>query len=206
MSDFENVHPLEADPAPPPRTFDFFESLLVALIAYAVFLLAGQLTIMLSLPAFMNGLSSEEIDVLRKQQHRQSAAVILATPAAIAVLWVAIRRTGRVFTEYLGSELAKQRRDRICSRRHDDFFNCRSLRNDQTWTNATSIQLRSCRRRRLGTDGVRCGHLRSCSGPRGVRISRIYISRMVSVVPGSDRCDRAYVGAMGDAAQPVRLV
>jgi membrane protease YdiL (CAAX protease family) len=101
MSDFENVHPLEADPAPPPRTFDFFETLLVALIAYAVFLLAGQLTIMLSLPAFMNGLSSEEIDVLRKQQHRLSAAAILATPAAIAVLWVAVRRTGRVFSEYL---------------------------------------------------------------------------------------------------------
>jgi membrane protease YdiL (CAAX protease family) len=101
MSEFENAHPLGADPSPQPRTFDFFETLLVALIAYAVYLFAAQLTIMLSLPAFMNGLSSEEVDVLWKQQHRQGAAVILATPAAIAVLWAAIRRSGREFTEYL---------------------------------------------------------------------------------------------------------
>jgi membrane protease YdiL (CAAX protease family) len=101
MSELENAHPLGADPSPQPRTFDFFETLLVALIAYAVYLFAAQLTIMLSLPAFMNGLSSEEVDVLWKQQHRQGAAVILATPAAIVVLWAAIRRSGREFTEYL---------------------------------------------------------------------------------------------------------
>jgi membrane protease YdiL (CAAX protease family) len=101
MSELENARPLGAAPAPQPRTFDFFETLLVALIAYAAFLFAAQLTIMLSLPAFMNGVSSEEVDVLWKQPHRQGAAVILATPAAIAVLWVAIRRAGREFTEYL---------------------------------------------------------------------------------------------------------
>ena len=81
MSDLENARPLGADPSPQPRTFDFFETLLVALITYAVYLFAAQLTIMLSF--------------------RQGAAVILATPAAIAVLWVAIRRAGREFTEYL---------------------------------------------------------------------------------------------------------
>ncbi|MCP1765314.1 CPBP family intramembrane glutamic endopeptidase [Bradyrhizobium japonicum] len=101
MSELENVHPFGADPSPQPRAFDFFETLLVALIVYAVFLFAAQLTIMLSLPAFMNGLSPEQVDVLWKQQHRQGAAVLLATPAAVAVLWVAIRRTGREFTEYL---------------------------------------------------------------------------------------------------------
>src|SRR3954467_3836588 len=99
MSELENARPLDADPAPQPRTFDFFETLLVALITYAAFLFAAQLTIMLSLPAFMNGLSSEQVDVLWKQPHRQGAAVIFATPAAIAVLWVAIRRAGRDFTE-----------------------------------------------------------------------------------------------------------
>lgn len=101
MSELENAHPLGAGPAQQPRTYDFFETLLVALIAYAAFLLAAQLTIMLSLPAFMSGLSSEEVDVLWKQPHRQCAAIIVGTPAAIAVLWVAIRRTGRDFTEYL---------------------------------------------------------------------------------------------------------
>lgn len=101
MSELENARPLGADPSPQPRTFDFFETLLVALITYAVFLFAAQLTIMLSLPAFMNGLSSGQVDILWKQPVRQGAAVIFATPAAIAVLWVAIRRTGREFTEYL---------------------------------------------------------------------------------------------------------
>jgi membrane protease YdiL (CAAX protease family) len=71
----------------------------VALITYAAFLFAAQLTIMLSLPAF--GVSSEQVEVLWKQPHRQGAAVIFATPAAIAVLWIAIRRAGREFAEYL---------------------------------------------------------------------------------------------------------
>ncbi|MDE5444760.1 CPBP family intramembrane metalloprotease [Bradyrhizobium sp. CSA207] len=101
MSELENARPLGADPSPQPRTFDFFETLLVALITYAVFLFAAQLTIILSLPAFMNGLSSEQVELLWKQPHRQGAAVIFATPVAIAVLWVAIRRAGREFTEYL---------------------------------------------------------------------------------------------------------
>jgi membrane protease YdiL (CAAX protease family) len=71
------------------------------LIAYAVFLFVGQVIIMLTLPIFMHGLSSEQVDALWKQEHRQGAAVILATPAAIAVLWVAIRRAGREFADYL---------------------------------------------------------------------------------------------------------
>ena len=101
MSDLGNAHPLGVNPAPRPRTFDFFETLLVALITYGVFLFAGQLTIMLSLPAFMTGSSSEEVAILWKQQHRQGAAVIVATPIAIAVLWIAIRRVRGEFTEYL---------------------------------------------------------------------------------------------------------
>jgi membrane protease YdiL (CAAX protease family) len=98
MSNLENARLLGG---PQPRTFDFFETLLVALITYAVFLFSAQLTIILSLPAFMDGLSSEQVDIMWKQPVRQGAAMILATPAAIAVLWVAIRRTGWEFTDYL---------------------------------------------------------------------------------------------------------
>lgn len=49
----------------------------------------------------MKGLSSDQIDVLWKQPNWQSVGAIAATPAAIAVLWIAIRKAGRGFTEYL---------------------------------------------------------------------------------------------------------
>jgi len=101
MSEFENARSFGTDPAPQLRTYDFFETLLVALIAYAAYLLAARLTIMLSLPASANGLSPEQADALWKQPYRQDLAVLFGTPAAIAVLWVAIRRTGREFSEYL---------------------------------------------------------------------------------------------------------
>jgi membrane protease YdiL (CAAX protease family) len=49
----------------------------------------------------MKGLSSEQIDTLWKQENWQRTGNILATPAALAVLWVAIRKAGGEFAEYL---------------------------------------------------------------------------------------------------------
>lgn len=103
MSDLQNAVPPAAGSAPEPRTWDFMETLFVALIAYGVHIVAAQLilTVILSIPSAMNGLSSDQIDVLWKQQHWQSAGNVAAAPAVIAVLWIAIRKAGRGFTEYL---------------------------------------------------------------------------------------------------------
>jgi membrane protease YdiL (CAAX protease family) len=103
MSDLENAAPSATGSAPTPRTWDFMETLFVVLVAYGVHIVAAQLilTVILSLPSAMKGLSSDQIDVLWKQQNWQSAGAIAASPAVIAVLWIAIRKAGRGFTEYL---------------------------------------------------------------------------------------------------------
>jgi uncharacterized protein len=103
MSNIENADPSLAGPTGQPRTWDFMETLLVVLVAYAVYIFAGQLilTFILSIPSTMRGLSSEQIDTLWRQENWQGAGTTLATPAAVAVLWVAIRKAGREFAEYL---------------------------------------------------------------------------------------------------------
>lgn len=103
MSELENTNPSAAGSTRPPRTWDFMETLFVVLVAYGVHIVAGQiiLTVILSIPSTMKGLSSDQIDVLWKQQNWQSAGIIASAPAAIAVLWIAIRKAGREFTEYL---------------------------------------------------------------------------------------------------------
>ena len=200
MSELENARPLGADPSPQPRTFDFFETLLVALITYAVFLFAAQLTIMLSLPAFMDGLSSEQYDILWKQPVRQGSAVILANSGCDRRTLGCDPASGQGIHRLFSSELAKPRRDRNCSWRHDNFLDGRSLRHDQTWNRATSNQFGSRSWRCNRIDDIRGDHLRCCSGPRGIRISWLYVSRVVSVVSGSDRCDRAYSRRYGRSA------
>lgn len=79
------------------------ETLFVVLVAYGVYIVAAQLimTVVLSIPSTMKGLSSDQIDVLWKQQNWQGVGAIAATPAGIAVLWIATRKAGRGFTEYL---------------------------------------------------------------------------------------------------------
>jgi uncharacterized protein len=103
MSNIENADPSLAGPTGQPRTWDFMETLFVVLVAYLAYIIAGMLilTFILSIPSTMKGLSSEQIDTLWKQENWQRAGNILATPAALAVLWVAIRKAGREFAEYL---------------------------------------------------------------------------------------------------------
>ena len=102
MSNIENADPSLAGPTGQPRIWDFMETLFVVLVAYLAYIIAGMLilTFILSIPSTMKGLSSEQIDTLWKQENWQRTGNILATPAALAVLWVAIRKAGGEFAEY----------------------------------------------------------------------------------------------------------
>jgi membrane protease YdiL (CAAX protease family) len=115
MSNLENANSSVPVPPPPLRTWDFMETTFVSLIAYAVYqLTAGlALTIMLGMQDGAKNLSPEQFYALAAQGRWCGAALIIASPLTIAVLWIAIRRTGREFAEYLAlnwpsaSELAR---------------------------------------------------------------------------------------------------
>jgi uncharacterized protein len=115
MSNLENANsPVPVSPRPL-RTWDFMETTFVSLIAYAVYQLTAKLalTIMLRMQDGAENLSSAQFYALAAQGRWYGAALIIASPLTIAVLWIAIRRTGREFAEYLAlnwpsaSELAR---------------------------------------------------------------------------------------------------
>lgn len=86
-----------------PRTWDFWETLLVALIAIAAYLLTGGLALSFLLAASGGAttLSSAELQALWLNEQWQSAGVFFGGLASIGVLWVAIRIVRRGFAEYL---------------------------------------------------------------------------------------------------------
>lgn len=91
--------PLSSSPL---RTWDFLETTLVVLIADAVFTLTAQvaLTYILS----MHGtrvLSPAELQASWAEGRWQGAGITAAALPTIAVLWIAVRMTGRGFAEYL---------------------------------------------------------------------------------------------------------
>jgi membrane protease YdiL (CAAX protease family) len=100
MLDFQNNN-RPASAARVSKTWDFMETTLVALIAYAVFGLTAGI-VMGILFAMQDGtekLSSAQLQALQGTWY--GAAVIISCPPTIAVLWVAIRMAGRDFAEYL---------------------------------------------------------------------------------------------------------
>jgi uncharacterized protein len=101
MSNFEKADPGIPVAGRPLRTWDFFETALVVLIADGVFTVTWQLAVLLLLSAFSDANTWSELQVLWPQWRWQSAGLILATLPTIAVLWVAIRMAGREFSEYL---------------------------------------------------------------------------------------------------------
>lgn len=103
MPDPQNNNPSVAAAARAPRTWDFMETTFVALIAYAVFgLTAGiSLIIMLRMQDGVEQLSPAQFQALAMQGRWYGAALIIACPPTIAVLWIAIRMAGREFAEYL---------------------------------------------------------------------------------------------------------
>jgi len=86
-----------------PKTWDFMETTFVALIAYAVFGLTSGLSLIIIL-AMQDGvekLSPAQFQELAMQGRWYGAALMIACPPTLAVLWVAIRMAGRQFSEYL---------------------------------------------------------------------------------------------------------
>jgi CAAX protease family protein len=96
MSDPHNNPPVTAK-SPAPKTWDFMETLFVAMIAYAVFSVTGWLAYAV-LVAMQDGGSLSPATL----QRLNNAASILACGPTIAVLWIAVRQAGRELSEYLG--------------------------------------------------------------------------------------------------------
>jgi hypothetical protein len=104
MSNLENAN-ARAAVSPSLRTWGFFETTLVALIAYGAFTLTGELTLALVFGwyAEVRGFSPAELQALWLGMlgRWQGVALIAAVAPTIAVLWIATRMAGREFAEYL---------------------------------------------------------------------------------------------------------
>jgi len=103
MSDLQNANAQTPVSPPPPRTWDFLETTLVALIAYGVFNLASGLAMALALSVYggTRTFSPAELEAVWLEGRWQGVGLIAAALPTIAVLWVAIRMAGREFAEYL---------------------------------------------------------------------------------------------------------
>jgi membrane protease YdiL (CAAX protease family) len=101
MSDLQRADPLAAGPQL--RTWDFWETTLVALLADGAFVLTGSVvvSIVLAVNAGPRAYAPGEFQALASQGRWYGVFLISGAPAAIAVLWVAIRMAGREFGEYL---------------------------------------------------------------------------------------------------------
>lgn len=96
MSDPQNRNPPTTTKARTPKTWDFMETLFVALVAYAVYEGMGSLAYDALVAMYHSAPRSPA--VLRTLDE---AASLLACGATIAVLWAATRMAGRDFAEYL---------------------------------------------------------------------------------------------------------
>ena len=102
MPDTENAKsPVSARPL---RTWDFMETALVCLIAYGAFTLTAGLALVILVLGYDEASiwsSPAQLEMLAEQGRWQGAALILGTPPAILVLWIAVRMADREFAEYL---------------------------------------------------------------------------------------------------------
>jgi len=96
MIDPENDNRPALAAARAPRTWDFMETLFVALVAYAVY--EGMGSLAYAALVAMHDSAPRSPAVLRTLDE---AASLLACGATIAVLWAATRMAGRDFAEYL---------------------------------------------------------------------------------------------------------
>jgi membrane protease YdiL (CAAX protease family) len=105
MSNLENTNLRAPGPTLPPRTWDFFETTLVALIAYGVFVLAGWIAVDFAFNAYgaIEGYSPAELRGawLKYQEGWGGFYYIGGALPGIAVLSTAIHMAGREFEEYL---------------------------------------------------------------------------------------------------------
>ena len=104
MQDSRNRSQPVALTAQVPKTWDFMETTFVALVAYAVFGLTSGLSLIFMILFMRDGaeaLSPTQFEEFAMQGRWYGAALIVACPPTLAVLWVAIRMAGRQFSEYL---------------------------------------------------------------------------------------------------------
>lgn len=103
MSDPQNIRSPVSASAQSPRTWDFMETLFVALLADGAFMLTSSiaLTVMLITYEGAGSLSPAQFRSLWMQGNWQGVALVAGCPPAIAVVWIAARMAGRDFAEYL---------------------------------------------------------------------------------------------------------
>jgi hypothetical protein len=179
------------------------ETTFVALVAYAVFGLTAWLSIgvLFAMQDGLEKLSAAQLQALVTQGRWYGFGMIFACPATIGVLWIAIRMAGREFTEYLALNWPGRRPaarfsgrgyssgGRVCGfvKRVIRQSDCRGRR---IWWRARAVD----RRLHRGPD-----HGRIC-------FPRLYVSRLVGIVPWADRSHRADVGDLGGVPYAIRLV
>ena len=98
MSNFENANAPVPASAKSPRVWDFLETTLVGLLAYGAFLLTGGLGVLVLVHAQYGTIPIAQVGL---EGRWQGAGLVLGSPAAVAVLWVAVRKLDRDFSEYL---------------------------------------------------------------------------------------------------------
>ena len=103
MSDSENSNPPVSAVGRVPKTWDFMETTFVVLIAHAVLGLTGGYgaAIILAIQGSLERLAPAQFQELAMQGRWLGVAEIIAFLPTLAVLWVAIRKAGRGFAEYL---------------------------------------------------------------------------------------------------------
>lgn len=103
MTNLDKADPSAAGAARQPRTWDFAETTLVVLIADGVFTLSAAfgVSVLLAAVGGIRGMPKAQLEALLTQGNWHGAAIIVATPLTIAVLWIAIRMARREFSEYL---------------------------------------------------------------------------------------------------------
>ena len=106
MLDPQNNDPTISATTRVPKTWDFMETLFVALVAYAVYGVTSWLAY--AVLVAMHDSAALSPSVLRRLD---SAASIIACGPTIAVLWIAVRMAGRELAEYLA--LNWPRRDEL---------------------------------------------------------------------------------------------
>jgi CAAX protease family protein len=101
MSDLENAQSPASGSPRPPRTWDFMETTFVSLLAYGAFILTSEFFFNVISDVASKILSPAHLRTLAIRSSLDTAADILASVPAIAVLWIAIRMANREFAEYL---------------------------------------------------------------------------------------------------------
>jgi CAAX protease family protein len=115
MFDPDSARSRRSVSARPPRTWDFMETLFVALLADGAYSLTSGLTlsVMLAMHKGAGALSPAQLQSLWMQGNWLGVAIVVGCPPAIAVIWIAVRMAGRDLSEYLalnwpsGREIAR---------------------------------------------------------------------------------------------------